>query len=74
MVPNGLSLCKIHHAAYDANLLGVKPNLIVEVLPRLMKETDGPMLTHGLKGMEGAVPAIFESPHSRSLKFPTLFR
>jgi predicted restriction endonuclease len=22
IVPNGLSLCKIHHAAYDTNLLG----------------------------------------------------
>lgn len=54
VVPNGLSLCKIHHAAYDANLLGVRPNLMVEVTPRLFKESDGPMLTHGLQGMHGA--------------------
>lgn len=25
VIPNGLSLCKIHHAAYDANLMGVTP-------------------------------------------------
>jgi putative restriction endonuclease len=54
VVPNGLSLCKIHHAAYDANLLGVKPTLVVEVTPRLLLESDGPMLTHGLQAMHGA--------------------
>ncbi len=53
VVPNGLSLCKIHHAAYDANLLGVRPDLVVEVQPRLLREIDGPMLTHGLKAMAG---------------------
>jgi putative restriction endonuclease len=53
VVPNGLSLCKIHHAAYDANLLGVRPNLVVEVAPRLLRESDGPMLTHGLQGVHG---------------------
>jgi putative restriction endonuclease len=53
VVPNGLSLCKIHHAAYDANLLGVRPDLVVEVQPRLLAEIDGPMLTHGLKAMAG---------------------
>lgn len=54
VVPNGLSLCKIHHAAYDANLLGVRPNFVVEVQPRLLKESDGPMLTYGLQSMHGA--------------------
>jgi putative restriction endonuclease len=53
VVPNGLSLCKIHHAAYDANLLGVRPNLVVEVAPRLLRESDGPMLTYGLQRMQG---------------------
>ncbi|MGH9029314.1 MAG: HNH endonuclease [Acidimicrobiales bacterium] len=58
VVPNGLSLCKIHHAAYDVNLLGVRPNLVVEVTPRLLRESDGPMLTHGLQSMHGAELAI----------------
>ena len=26
-VRNGLALCKIHHAAFDANILGVRPDL-----------------------------------------------
>jgi putative restriction endonuclease len=53
VVPNGLSLCKIHHAAYDVNLLGVRPDLTVEVAQRLMDEVDGPMLSHGLQGVNG---------------------
>lgn len=54
VVPNGLSLCKIHHAAYDANLLGVRPDLTVDVAPRIVGEKDGPMLRHGLQEMAGA--------------------
>lgn len=50
---NGLSLCKIHHAAYDANLLGISPDYIVQINSELMHETDGPMLQHGLQAMEG---------------------
>jgi putative restriction endonuclease len=53
VVPNGLSLCKIHHAAYDVNLLGVRPDLTIEVAPRIMNEIDGPMLSHGLQGVNG---------------------
>jgi putative restriction endonuclease len=50
-VPNGLSLCKIHHAAYDRNLLGISPDYKVHIDPALLEENDGPMLQHGLKAM-----------------------
>ena len=53
VVANGLSLCKMHHAAYDANFLGVRPDLVVEVRSDVRKEVDGPMLTHGLQEMAG---------------------
>lgn len=63
VVPNGLSLCKIHHAAYDRNLIGVRPdNLVVEVAPRLLSEIDGPMLRHGLQEMAGTT---LVTPHER---------
>ena len=52
-VPNGLSLCKIHHSAYDANILGVDPDLLVHVREDILHEIDGPMLEHGLKRMAG---------------------
>jgi putative restriction endonuclease len=49
-VYNGLALCKLHHAAFDQNLLGIRPDCVVEIHPRLLEEEDGPMLMHGLKG------------------------
>lgn len=53
VVPNGLALCKIHHAAYDRNILGVRPDLQVDVQPRVLAEIDGPMLRYGLQEMGG---------------------
>lgn len=49
-VYNGLALCKLHHAAFDQNLLGIRPDCVVEIHPQLLDEEDGPMLMHGLKG------------------------
>jgi putative restriction endonuclease len=60
-VVNGLALCKIHHAAYDANVLGIRPDYVVQIHRRLLEEIDGPMLRHGLQDHHGrslmAVPA-----------------
>jgi putative restriction endonuclease len=44
VVPNGLSLCTIHHSAFDHNLVGVSPDYEVRVSRRLLDEVDGPML------------------------------
>jgi putative restriction endonuclease len=44
LVSNGLSLCSIHHRAFDQDLLGVTPDYSVRVSPRLLDEEDGPML------------------------------
>jgi putative restriction endonuclease len=49
-VYNGLALCKLHHAAFDQNLLGIRPDCVVVIHQRLLEEEDGPMLMHGLKG------------------------
>lgn len=49
VVTNGLALCKIHHAAYDQHILGIRPDNTVEIHHRLLDEIDGPMLTHGLQ-------------------------
>lgn len=60
-VPNGLSPCKIHHAAYDQNLLGISPDLVVAVREDVQLDMDGPMLRHGLQEMNGmriAVPGV----------------
>lgn len=62
VVPNGLALCKLHHTAYDRNILGVRPDLVVEVQQRIRDEIDGPMLRHGLQEMAGVRLTI---PRSR---------
>jgi putative restriction endonuclease len=53
VVPNGLSLCKIHHAAYDRGILGVSPDYVVEVRADVLREIDGPMLRHGIQDVHG---------------------
>jgi putative restriction endonuclease len=52
-VPNGLSLCKLHHGAFDADLLGIRPDGIIEISRQLLDAQDGPTLEHGLKGFAG---------------------
>ncbi len=54
-IPNGLSLCKLHHAAFDSNVIGIRPNYVVEVRMDVLKESDGPMLRHGLQGLDRAL-------------------
>ena len=44
VVPNGIPLSKIHHAAFDAHLVGIDPDFRVHVANRLLKQNDGPML------------------------------
>ena len=55
IVVNGLSLCKLHHAAYDQNFMGIDPNSKVHINRSLLEETDGPMLRHGLQEMHGRI-------------------
>ncbi len=51
IVPNGLALCKLHHAAFDRHFLGIRPDYVIEVREDILRESDGPMLQHGLKEM-----------------------
>jgi putative restriction endonuclease len=53
VVANGLSLCSIHHRAFDEDLVGVSPEYRVHVSRRLLDDEDGPMLDV-LKGFEGS--------------------
>lgn len=57
-VSNGLSLCKLHHAAFDAHIVGVRPDLAIEVRADILAEIDGPMLRHGLQELAGARIAV----------------
>lgn len=58
VVSNGLSLCSIHHRAYDKDLVGVSPDYIVQVSNRLLEDADGPMLE------------LFKESHGRAIVVP----
>ncbi|MEX0943963.1 MAG: HNH endonuclease [Pseudomonadales bacterium] len=61
IVSNGIALCKIHHAAFDKNIIGIRPDYIVEVRKDILQEVDGPMLKYGLQQMAGTK---IQLPHS----------
>jgi putative restriction endonuclease len=63
IVTNGLSLCKIHHAAFDANIIGITPDYVVKVRDDILIEIDGPMLKHGLQSLDNNKIGL---PHQRS--------
>jgi putative restriction endonuclease len=54
VVSNGLSLCKLHHAAFDQFFFGVTPDYRVVVRPSILAESDGPMLVVGLQQIHGS--------------------
>ena len=53
ILANGLALCTLHHAAHDAQVLGITPDFKVRIAPALMNEVDGPVLKHGLQALDG---------------------
>jgi putative restriction endonuclease len=65
IVPNGLALCKLHHSAFDSHIIGIRPDLVVEVSHAVLEEIDGPMLVHGLQGFHGQVIKV---PRPAALK------
>jgi putative restriction endonuclease len=69
-ISNGLSLCKLHHAAFDAHLIGIRPDYVVQVREDVRRESDGPMLIHGLQGFHDThlwVPTSSRSQPDREL-------
>jgi len=55
IVSNGLPLTKIHHAAFDANLIGIDADFRIHVADRLLDIHDGPFLEQGLKTIAGSL-------------------
>jgi len=51
IVQNGLSLCALHHAAFDRYFIGVRPDYVIEVREDLLRERDGPTLVHAIQGL-----------------------
>ena len=53
VVTNGLTLCKMHHGAYDRSILGITPDYEVRINEEVLHEVDGPMLRHGIQEFHG---------------------
>ena len=51
IVPNGVAMCALHHRAFDAQVLGIRPDYVIEVRPDVLVETDGPTLQYVLQGV-----------------------
>jgi putative restriction endonuclease len=54
VVTNGIAMCKIHHAAYDADIFGISGEYEVGVRPDVMEEIDGPTLRYTLQAINGS--------------------
>ena len=50
-VSNGSPLTKLHHAAFDAHLIGIDPDYRIHVSDRLLEIHDAPFLELGLMGI-----------------------
>ncbi|NHN56189.1 HNH endonuclease [Calidifontibacter sp. DB0510] len=53
VITNGLTLCKMHHAAYDRHILGITADYEVRINSDVLREVDGPMLRHGIQEFHG---------------------
>lgn len=41
------------HGAFDAHILGIRPDLVIDIRKEVRDEADGPMLRRGLRGFHG---------------------
>ncbi|MEO8293708.1 MAG: HNH endonuclease [Actinomycetota bacterium] len=55
IVPNGIAMCSLHHSAFDASVLGIRPDYRIQIRADVLQEQDGPTLKHALQGLHGEV-------------------
>lgn len=51
-VTNGIAMSRLHHTAFDKNLIGISPDFVVTVSNSLQNTSDGIVLD-ALKGLDG---------------------
>ena len=57
-------MCKIHHAAFDNRIMGIRPDLTLHVRQDVLDEIDGWMLKGGIQGVHNQKLAVI--PKSRA--------
>jgi len=65
VVSSGLALCRLHHAAFDNDIVGIHPDYRVEIRKDVLDEIDGPMLVHGLQGFHGGALIVPKAAENR---------
>jgi putative restriction endonuclease len=79
-VTNGIALCRLHHGAFDAHLIGIRPDYVIQVRQDVLDDSDGPMLIHGLQGFHAAklylptAPKHFPDPTLLERRFAAFSR
>lgn len=73
-VSNGLCLSTLHHSAFDCNLLGIDPDGVVHLSPKVLDTTDGPTLealkkSHGQRIRTTLHPEDQPNPDYLALRF-----
>lgn len=58
IVPNGIAMCQLHHGAFDHFLIGIRPDLRIEVRADVLAESDGPTLRHALQALHGEMITV----------------
>jgi putative restriction endonuclease len=55
LVSNGIAMCTLHHAAFDNNLIGIRPDYVIEVRRSILDSTsDNAMLRAAFREIHGA--------------------
>lgn len=54
-VRNGIAMSRLHHAAYERNLLGIDPDGRIHLSETVRAARDGPLLDHGLHSLDGRI-------------------
>ena len=52
-VRNGIAMSRLHHAAYERNLLGIDSDGMIHLSRTVREARDGPLLDHGLHNLDG---------------------
>jgi putative restriction endonuclease len=58
VVTNGIAMCKLHHGAYDNQIVGIDPNYRIAVRHDVLEEIDGPTLRHSIQALQGETIAL----------------
>lgn len=57
-IRNGIALSKLHHSAYDKNLIGIDADFRIHVSREVMASSDGPLLEKGIKDLNGRLISL----------------